>query len=51
MEFIPVRLIYFYGCRNLIRIGTAGALRPEAKGARAYCTAMGSVRHPTAVNQ
>lgn len=24
-------LIHFYGCRNLIRVGTAGALRPEVK--------------------
>ena len=24
-------LIHFYGCRNLIRVGTAGALRPDVK--------------------
>ncbi len=24
-------LIHFYGCKNLIRVGTAGALRPEVK--------------------
>lgn len=24
-------LIHFYGCKNLIRVGTAGALRPEIK--------------------
>ncbi len=24
-------LIHFYGCKNLIRIGTAGAIRPEVK--------------------
>lgn len=24
-------LIHFYGCKNLIRIGTAGAMRPEVK--------------------
>ena len=35
-DFISVyaysyELIHFYGCRNLIRVGTAGALRPEVK--------------------
>lgn len=31
MGIYSYELIHFYGCKNLIRIGTAGALRPEVK--------------------
>lgn len=31
MGIYSYELIHFYGCRNLIRIGTAGAMRPEVK--------------------
>ncbi len=31
MGIYSYELIHFYGCKNLIRIGTAGAMRPEVK--------------------
>ena len=31
MGIYSYELIHFYGCKNLIRVGTAGAMRPEAK--------------------
>lgn len=31
MGIYSYELIHFYGCRNLIRVGTAGAMRPEVK--------------------
>ena len=43
-------LIHFYGCRNLIRIGTAGALRPEVK-VRELIFAMGSCTTSNYVKQ
>ena len=41
MGIYSYELIHFYGCKNLIRIGTAGALRPEVK-VRELIFAMGS---------
>ena len=38
-------LIHFYGCKNLIRVGTAGALRPEVK-VRDMVFGMGACTHP-----
>ena len=42
MGIYSYELIHFYGCKNLIRIGTAGALRPEVK-VRELIFAMGSL--------
>ena len=50
MGIYSYELIHFYGCRNLIRIGTAGALRPEVK-VRELIFAMGSCTTSNYVKQ
>ncbi|MCC8126825.1 MAG: purine-nucleoside phosphorylase [Clostridiales bacterium] len=43
-------LIHFYGCKNLIRVGTAGAMRPEVK-VRDLVFAMGACTTSNYVRQ
>ena len=50
MGIYSYELIHFYGCKNLIRIGTAGALRPEVK-VRELIFAMGSCTTSNYVKQ
>ena len=50
MGIYSYELIHFYGCKNLIRIGTAGAMRPEVK-VRAIVFGMGACTTSNYVKQ